>query len=218
VTRLSASPLRRRLGRCSLAVGALSLLAAAVPAAAQDADPFGRLDPNCRFGIELMIDSANVVGLPSSYLRSTALHGIALKADCRRIADAVRKNYSLLKSARAALGAVSPEELIAGASVLSAGAKPAQLAPFKAGQKGRSDLQAFTVWADLITRGVSSDEASSAITKLWQDGADDAMFEGLFKSVQSDILKGLNPGTALQNRIRETPGRPTPNNATSPEG
>ncbi len=219
--RASDRPSRPRALRTSLgaAFGAVALLVSAfAPLVAQESDPFGRLDPTSRFAVELVIDSANVLGLPSDYLRSTALHGIALRADGRRIVEAVRRNFGYLKTARAALGPASPEELKGAASVLAAGAKPAQLAPFKAGQKDRSELQAFTVWADLMTRGVSSDEASSAIAKLWQDGADDAMFEGLFKSVQSDILKGLNPGAALQNRIRETPSRPNPNKVTSPEG
>ena len=107
--------------------------------------------------------------------------------------------------------------MIAAAAVLEAGAKPAQLAVFRVRHKDRNDLAAFTYWADLITRGVPSEDASSAITKLWQDGADDVTFYSLWKSVQSDILQGLNPGAALQNRIRESPGR-GPTSKTPPEG
>jgi hypothetical protein len=216
VTRVP-SRLRRSLST-SLRAGALLLLGA-LPAVAQDPDPFSRLEPNVRFAVEAIIDSANALGLPSSYLRSTALQGIALKADGKRIFDAVRKKFGLLKTARAELGPVDGEEIGAAASVLYAGAKPGQLAAFKARQKGRNDLEAFVVWADLITRGVPSEEASSAITKLWQDGADDDTFNGLWNSVQSDILKGLNPVTALQNRIRETPGgRSASNKVSPPEG
>jgi hypothetical protein len=111
---------------------------------------------------------------------------------------------------------VGDEELAAAAAVLDAGAKPAQLQIFKPRQKGRSDLQAFTVWADLISRGVPGEDASTAITKLWQDGADDMTFHRLWNDVQADISQGLNPGAALQNRIRETPGRVTPK--PTPEG
>lgn len=215
--RLRPSFLRRRRFPCSLAVAALALLGA-LPAAAQDPDPLSKLDPSSKFAIELLVDSANALGLPSDYLRSTALQGVALKVDGKRIVDAVRKKFVLLKTAYATLGPVGGEELKAAASVLYAGAKPAQLIPFKARQKDRNDLDAFVVWADLITRGVPSEEASSAITKLWQDGANDATFNGLWNSVQSDILKGLNPGAALQSRIRETPGRPTTTKVTPPEG
>lgn len=201
----------------SLRAGALFLLVA-LPAVAQDSDPFNRLDPNNRFAIELMMDSARTLGLPESALRSLALEGIQLKVDGKKIVDRVRREFNLLKTARVALGPVSDEEIKAAAAVLNAGAKPAQLAAFKSRDKGRSDLQAFTIWADLITRGVPSEEASTAISKLWQDGADDATFYGLWKSVQTDISQGLNPGAALQNRIRETPVRTPQSKAAPPEG
>jgi len=195
----------------------------AFPAMAQDPtpgpDPFAKLDPpSCRFGVELMIDSANTLGLPADYLRSNALQGIQLHVECKRILEAVRVKYGYLKTARSVLGPVGGEELKAAASVLFAGAKPAQLLPFKARQKDRNDLEAFTIWADLITRGVPKEDASTAITKLWQDGADDATFHSLWNNVQTDILQGLNPGTALQNRIRETPGRAPPGPGKPPEG
>ena len=201
----------------SLAGATALLLVTARSGAAQDVDPLTRLEPANRFAVESMIDSANMLGLPFDLLRSTALQGLAVHADGKRIVTAVRTTFANLKTARAALGAVSGEELKAAASVLYAGAKPAQLAPFRIRQRDRNDLQAFIVWADLITRGVPSEEASSAIIKLWQGGADDATFYGLWNSVQSDILRGLNPGAALQNRIRETPGRPTPSKVTPPD-
>jgi hypothetical protein len=91
--------------------------------------------------------------------------------------------------------------------VLKAGGKPEQLAEFRLRQRGRSDIAALTIWADFIGRGVPRDEAFSAINKLWHDGADDATFNTLFRNVQADILQGLNPGAALQNRIREGPMR-----------
>ena len=209
--------LRRSITR-SLRIATALGLAATLPLAAQDPDKLDKLDQTSRFAVDQAIDSANAMGLPGYYLRSTALQGIALHADPKKIVAAVRLDFNYLKTAHAALGTASAEELIAGAAVLHAGAKPTQLAPFRARQKGRSDIQAFTVWADLMTRNVPSEEASSAITKLWQDGADDDTFVGLWNAVQSDIIKGLNPGAALQNRIRETPGRPTPNKVTPPEG
>ncbi|MEP6492557.1 MAG: hypothetical protein ABJF01_07760 [bacterium] len=186
--------------------------------AAQDPDPFSRLDGTARYNIELMIDSANAAGLPSQCLRSTALLGLSRKADGKRIVAVVQKQLNLLRVAKSALGGSDREELCGAAAVLDAGGKPGQLNAFRIKQKGRNDLEAFTVWADLIQRGVPSDDASMAITKLWQDGADDATFQSLFRNVQSDILQGLNPGTALQNRIREGPGRVPPSTVKPPEG
>jgi len=208
-------PARRRIGR-SLLAGVLVALCARI-AVAQDPDPLLKLDPNSRFAIELMIDSARAEGIPTRPLLSRALEGINRKADNKKIVEAVRRQLGLLRTARSVLGGVAEDELIAAAAVLEAGAKPAQLGVFRVRHKDRNDLAAFTYWADLITRGVPSEDASSAITKLWQDGADDATFYSLWKSVQSDILQGLNPGAALQNRIRETPGRAPPSK-TPPEG
>jgi len=198
-----------------------TLLLAALPitsVAAQELDPLSKLDAPSKFTVQLLIDSAQAAGLPSRALMSTALEGIAMKVDGKRIVAAVRREYGFLQTARASLGPVGDEELTAAASVLEAGAKPAALVAFRARQNGRSDLEAFTIWADLITRGVPKEDASTAITKLWQDGADDATFHSLWNNVQTDILQGLNPGTALQNRIRETPGRAPPGPGKPPEG
>ena len=194
--------------------------AAALPLRAQDSEPdrLARLDVGSRYAIELLVDSANSEGLPVRPLRLKAYEGISKKADGRQIVAAVRRELLALRVARVQLGDVDDEELEAAAAVVEAGAKPAQLGLFRTRVKNRSDLQALTIWASLMARGVPSEDASSAISKLWQDGADDATFVSLWNNVQSDILRGLNPGTALQNRIRETPGRAPPNKGTPPEG
>ena len=208
--------LSRRLPQ-SVLVAALFCLGAS-PVIAQDPDALAKLDQNSRFSIEMLVDSARVAGLPTAPLLSKALEGVNRKAENKKIVEVVRKLLNNLRTARTVLGAVDDDELTAAAAVLEAGAKPGQLSVFRVRQKGRSDVQAFVYWADLITRGVPSEDASSAITKLWQEGADDATFESLWKSVNTDILQGLNPGAALQNRIRETPGRAPPSKPTPPEG
>ncbi len=211
---------RRMASRAALAIAlAVALtVAASLTVAAQDFDPLSKLDPGSKFAVQLILDSAQAAGIPTRPLMSTALEGIAMKIDSKRIVGAVRRQYGLLQVARTSLGGAGAEELTAAAAVLEAGAKPTTLAAFRGRQNGRSDLEAFTIWADLITRGVPKDDASSAITKLWQDGADDATFHSLWNNVQADILQGLNPGTALQNRIRETPGRAPPGTVKPPEG
>jgi hypothetical protein len=192
----------------SLGVAALIIMSVA-PLAAQYADPFAaalsKLDQTNRFAVEVIMDSARSVGLPDMPLRSRVLEGVRKGAPANRIVESVRRKFQLLRTARTALGTVSNEELDAASAVLEAGGKAGQLERFKSRQKGREALEAFTVWTDLITRGVPGEEASSAITKLWQDGADDATFHSLWNNVQADISQGLNPVAALQNRIRETP-------------
>jgi hypothetical protein len=214
---LPVPPVRRAL-RLPLAVGAslLVLLLSAPAATAQD--PIFKLDPTSRNIVDVVMDSAIAEGLPNRSILSRALEGIAKKADSRRIVDAVRRRLVNLRVARNRLGHVSDDELEAAASVLEAGAKPEELERFRVKPQGRTELEAFTVWADFLARGVPKTEAFSAINKLWQDGADDATFHNLWNNVQSDILQGLSPGLALQNRIRETPQRSAATAGKPPEG
>jgi hypothetical protein len=201
--------------------GAAVLIAClATRAAAQVSDPFVKLDPASRYAVESMIDSARVAGLPWKVLRSRTLEGIQKKVDSRTIANAVRERFIHLRDARAVLGGVDDDELAAAAEVLEGNrVKPEQLVPFRNPPRDRSPLLALTVLGDLVTRGVPREEALSAITKFWQGGAKDDDFMGLFRGVESDILQGLNPGAALQNRIREFPGRaPSGIKPTPPAG
>jgi hypothetical protein len=212
----SASKLSRLLVPPALRVGALLLLLSALPAAAQQ-DPMIKLDQRSRLAIDQMMDSLRQLGLSADPLRSAALQGIRRGADNGKIVEVVRKKFLNMKTAFSVLGPVGDNEIDAASAVLEAGAKPAQLSVFKQRQKGRSDLDAFTVWADLIYRGVPGEEASSAIAKLWQDGADEATYRRLWNDVQTDISQGLNPGAALQARVRNAPLRPSPK-PTTPEG
>jgi hypothetical protein len=192
----------------SLIRGAAGLVVfLASQAAAQASDPLSKLDPTSRFAVEAMIDSARVLGLPSKYLWSRAAEGVAKNADSRKIVSAVRERFIHLKDARAVLGQVTDDELTAAADLLEAKVKPEALIPFRNPSRGRSPLLALTVLGDLVTRGVPREDALSAISRFWMNGAGDAEFMGLFQGVQSDILQGLNPGAALQNRVREFPGR-----------
>jgi cytochrome c1 len=205
----------------SLVRGAALLVGVlATHAAAQASDPLGKLDPTHRFAVESMIDSARAAGLPWKILWSRALEGIAKNVDSRSIVRAVRERFTHLKDASAVLGSVGDDELGAAAELMEGTKiKPEQLLPFRNAIRSRSPLYAFTVLGDLITRGVPRDEALSAIAKYWQGGAGDADFMGLFRGVESDILQGLNPGAALQNRVREFPGRaPSSIKPTPPAG
>jgi len=218
----SRSTVRARARWISRLVGATAvLLLPSLPLRGQEPeqDRMAKLETKTRQAVELLVDSAMAEGLPTQPLRSIAYLGIARKAGNQQIVAAVHRKLNALRAARAVLGRVDTLELDAASSVLLAGAKPSQLETFKTPQRGRSDLRAFAVWADLIMRGVPGEDASSAIGRLWEEGADDATFVSLWNNVQSDILRGLNPGTALQNRIREAPGRPpTTKGPQTPEG
>jgi hypothetical protein len=172
------------------------------------ADPLFKMNKQWRIQVEQLMDSARMLGLPDSILYLHALKGITRQADDKLIVRTTRDLYRDLKQAGASLGAVSRSELEAGMDALKAGVTAEELVQFRP-SRGRKGTMAMTVLADFIShRGVPRDDAVMTITKLWRDGATDADFNGLFKEIDRDILSGVNPGAALQNRARQIPIRP----------
>lgn len=192
---------------------ALLLLCIALPfpLAAQEqpvVDPLAKLDPTSRFQIELILDSARNLGIPDRSLRSKAMEGLSKRANARTIVAVVRQTFNNMRVAKVSLGpAISEDEIAAAASLLNAGVSSATLTQFRREKAGKPIAGALIVLGDLITRGIPRDEASSTILRMWQDGASDADFYGLWTGVDRDILSGTNPGTALQQRAGEFRGR-----------
>jgi len=198
---------------------AATALGALNPAAltAQDADPLSRLDPQTRFTVEVIIDSARVAGVPTRPLLLKALEGSAKHADNRHIIAAVRSQFRSELDVRVALGSsLNESEWSTAVSALQAGVPLEALAKFRGERAGKPFTRALVVLTDLIQRGVPVPEASSAIMQLWQRGAADGDFYGLWKNVEQDILSGQNPGTALEQRMREIPVRVAPGNKLPP--
>ena len=206
--------------RSRVVIRAAAVLAAAVhPLAlvAQDPDPLSRLDPNTRFVVEVIIDSARVAGVPTRPLLLKALQGAAYHADNKHIIAAVRSVFHAELDVRVALGsALNESEWAAAVSALQSGVPLEALAKFRGERSGKPLTRALVVLTDLIQRGVPVSEASSAIMQLWQRGAGDGDFYGLWKNVEQDILSGQNPGTALEQRMREIPVRVTPGTKIPP--
>lgn len=195
---------------------ALLLPFVAATAAAQDFDRLAKLDPASRYTVEKLLDSARVVGLPDRALLSVVYEGIGKGAPSRKIVQAVDHKLRALLDARDALGNANEAELSAAADVLQAGVPLEQLRKFHAPKGGgRPVLVALVVLGDLVTRGVPMEEASSTIAQLWQKGAGADDLYGLWHGVEQDILQGQSPGTALQQRAREFPGR-TPSGKLPP--
>ena len=179
--------------------------------AAQDPDPLYRLDPNTRYIVEVIVDSARTAGVPTRPLVLKALEGAAKKSDNRRIIAAVRAALHAELDTRVALGSnLNESEWTAAASALQAGVPLEVLAKFRGDRGGKPLMRALVVLTDLIQRGVPVESASSAIMQLWQRGAGDGDFYGLWKNVEQDIHSGQNPGVALQQRMREVPARAAP--------
>jgi hypothetical protein len=107
------------------------------------------------------------------------------------------------------LGPLTDTEIETGASALTAGVRPEDLGLFRPTAPGRSPTRALVYLTDLISvrHGVPREDAVAAFAKLWKDGAGDSDFDGLWHGIDQDILSGVNPKAALQNRVRSLPAR-----------
>lgn len=178
---------------------------------AQDTSLLARLDAPSRTQIEVLMDSATLLKLPPQALLSKALEGISKGARGPRIVQVVRRHFVSLREARAALGpGATPDELNAAAGALQSGVPRSSLATLHTTRKGNSILMPLVVLSDLVSRGVPPDDATSAIINMSQRGALDSDFAGLRRGVETDILSGASPATALDRRTREFPGRGAP--------
>jgi len=204
-------------GISRLGLAAASVLTLAAVAGAQDSsrprdtDPLSRLDQQSRYAVEMLLDSARLAGLPTNPLESKALEGVSKRASGRLIVMRVRETYRTLKEARTALGSTATQdELAAGAGALRVGITQAELSQLARTRKDKQLTVPLVVLSDLVTRGVPRDTASSTIFQLWQRGAADDDFLGLWRGVERDIVSGTDPGVALLNRAREVPSRGPP--------
>jgi hypothetical protein len=195
--------------RAVLAFVALALVAPA--AGAQSHDPLARLDGNVRLNLELLLDSARLMGLPTRPIESKALEGISKQKSGRQILMAARTKFRSLRDAREVLGPkASVDELTAASSAITAGITQSELGQLARTQQGKTLTVPLVVLVDLISRGVPRDTASQTIFQLWQRGAADDDFLGLWRGVERDIDSGADPGAALLNRARQIPSRESP--------
>ncbi len=176
-------------------------------------DPLYKLDPQTRYAVEILLDSARAAGLPYGLLESKALEGITKRASGREILTAVRRVHRTLIESRSALGpTATADELTAGANALRAGISTSELSRIAASRGNKSSLTVpLIVLSDLVRRGVARDTASLTINQLIQNGAADDDFLGLRHNVERDIVSGTDPGVALLSRARQLPTRGPPN-------
>lgn len=200
-----------------LLVPSVVLLFTAVVAGAQDSvpardlDPLSKLDQSTRYAVEMLLDSARLAGLPTNPLESKALEGMSKRASGRLIVMRVREVFRTLREARVALGPqATSDELTAAAGALRVGITSAEIAQLVRTRHEKQLTVPLVVLADLITRGVPRDTASLTIFQLWQRGAADDDFLGLWRGVERDIVSGTDPGVALLNRARDVPARGPP--------
>jgi hypothetical protein len=116
----------------------------------------------------------------------------------------------MLRESRLALGQqAAPDELVAGANALRAGATPAAMAGMRR-QRGREITIPLSVFTDLVARGIPAATAAQAVHTLVDQGLSDPEFHRLRARIEADIRTGLPPGTALERRLPGLPAAASP--------
>jgi hypothetical protein len=169
--------------------------------AAQEPRLDTRIPEPTRSAINAILDSARTMGLPTEPIVDRALEGAAKGADPDRIFAAVQRLSGELGSAYDALGTgSSAAEIVAGASALRAGARPADLAYLRELRGDEPLTVAASTLADLVAIGVPADTAVSAVIALSLE-ADDAQYIAFRRNVERDIALGASPVSALGVRL-----------------
>jgi hypothetical protein len=189
--------------RIGQAVLVLALVAARVEA--QDSR-LSRLDRRVQKEVGALADSARSMGIPSEPVVDKALEGAAKRAPNDRIINVVRSRFRELVAARGALGSGALEaEIIAAADALHAGASPQVITSLRTRRPNVPLTIPLAVLADLISRGVPADTASSAIMALATKPATDVEFAELRADIERDIAKGVPPAVTTAVRTRGVP-------------
>ncbi|TMQ69176.1 MAG: hypothetical protein E6K80_12560 [Candidatus Eisenbacteria bacterium] len=199
----------------ALACAAGVLAPPAARAQAIDRHLLDRLDPATGDEVWKIAETARQQGVPYEPLLLTAAEGASKHASRERILAAVRERYAALSTAKDALGPEStPSEIAAGAGALMSGVSPDTLAKLRQWRPKGSLLVPLVVLADLVTRHVPVETASSALLHASRIGAKDADLLRLRSRIESDIQKGVSPAAATLSRLQGLgagpPGAPLP--------
>jgi hypothetical protein len=189
-----------------LFVLAALLVAVAAPAVhAQDDRLSRRLDAATSARVQLLVDSAARLGLPTERMIQRALQGAAARAPADRIVAAVRGHMEELVSARAVLGVNASEmELTTGAYALEAGIPVSALAQLRAQRPGHELTVSLAVVTDLVANGVPADTATTLVLALSRSGVADEQLQAFQRTVQRDISLGAPPSAAAFTRAVAT--------------
>ena len=190
----------------------VTLAALLLPAglAAQDRRLAERLDGTTALAVQEVVDSASRVGLPTEPLVQKALEGSTLGAPGERITAAVQALYGQLGRAREALGGHADEaELTAAAGALRAGLPASALRRLQALRSDRPLVVPIAVLTDLVSEGMSQDEATRSVLALAREGRPDDEFVALRREIQTR-RRGAGPGGPLDRPpLQPAPDPPT---------
>jgi hypothetical protein len=148
------------------------------PATAEAQDPrLARLDSLTRTQVEVVLTTAKRRGLPVEPLVQKALEGSSKGAPGPRIVNAVEALLGDLGRAQQGLGrSARPDELVAGAAALRAGATLDMVDQIRRSGPDGSVAVPLAVFADLVAGGMTVDAAWNSVAELAQQGGDEEEF------------------------------------------
>ncbi|MDB4916975.1 MAG: hypothetical protein JWM95_4619 [Gemmatimonadetes bacterium] len=188
----------------------LAFAGVSLSAGAQDPRMTPKLDNPSKAAVQAIVDSAKAQGVPTDPLLDKVKEGLARGADNAHIVAVVRNLSVELANAQRVLGAnASADEIKAGAYALHAGVPAVELGKLKK-ESGRlrSLANAFTVMADIVSRGVPVGTATNAIRSLVGAGAKDKDINDFQQKVKVDIDQGAPPAAAAETRAKPAPVKP----------
>jgi hypothetical protein len=138
------------------------------------------------------IELAAARGIPAAPLLAKVREGRLKRAPSARIRLAVAALAARLDTARAVLGAdATPDELVAGADALSAGAGAGALRAVRAATAAHAVVAPLGALAQLVASGVPAARAVSMIVELLRRNATPAQVLAFGNSVEADAAGGV---------------------------
>jgi hypothetical protein len=138
------------------------------------------------------IELAAARGIPPAPLLAKVREGRLKRAPATRIRLAVAALAARLDTARAALGAdATPEELVAAADALSAGAGAGALRAVRAAARAHTIAAPLGALAQLVASGVPAPRAVSMIVELLRRNPTPAQVLAFGNSVEADAAGGV---------------------------
>jgi hypothetical protein len=207
--------------------GAAMLAAVATSAGAQQRGvlPTG-LEPQTRLTIEQLADSLRSAGLPTEPIYAKAAEGKLKQATDAQIIGAVRSLARRFGEIRAALGrSIDDASMSAAATAFAAGVPLPAIrglsdAAGVAGNAGGDFATALVTVTDLVSHGVASPFAVTAVQSLLARRASVEQYTRLRMGVMDDILAGRSPDQAVRTRsdaiVRSLPATPPVTPGTKP--
>lgn len=188
--------MNRRLTAASLSVAAFAAFGFTL--ARSDVRIETRVDARIRASVAAIADSLEREGFLPEPLVDYALEGTRKGGSPEKILAGVRKWATDLRRARRLLGPnATPDEVNAGAMALRAGVDESKFERLRIERTTQRYASALNTMAYLVSSGVPADTASTVLVNIALSGASELQIRTLQDEIQSDINRGMPPGSAM---------------------